>query len=159
MECATGARMSLDLILEFAHHLAVFSLVGVFFAEFFLLTQGDLRGRRLATVGRLDAAYGGLAGLIVIVGVSRVIWGDAGWQFYVMSWTFWVKMALFALTGILSIWPTRAILGWRKTAAANADYVVPDSEIGGVRGYFTASFAALAFIPIFAAMMARGIGL
>ena len=151
--------MSIDLILEFAHHLAVFGLVGVFFAEFFLLTQGDIRGRRLATVGALDGAYGGLAGLIVIVGVSRVIWGDAGWQFYVMSWTFWVKMALLVLVGILSIGPTRAIIGWRKAAASNPGYVVPESEIGGVRGYFTASFAALALIPIFAALMARGIGL
>lgn len=151
--------MSLDLILEFAHHLAVFSLVGVFFAEFFLLTQGDVRGRRLATIGRLDGAYGGLAGLIVIVGVSRVIWGDAGWQFYVVNWTFWVKMALFVLVGILSIWPTRAILSWRKAAAADPAYVVPDGEIGSVRGYFTASFATLALIPIFAALMARGMGL
>lgn len=151
--------MPTDLILEFAHHLAVFTLVGVFFAEFFLLTGGDLRGTRLATVGRLDAAYGGFAGLIVIVGVARVIWGDAGWQFYVMNWTFWVKMALFVVVGVLSIWPTRAILGWRKAAAADAGYVVPQGEIGGVRRYFTASFAALAFIPIFAALMARGIGL
>ena len=34
--------MSLDLILEFAHHLAVFTLVGVFFGEFGLLMQGDV---------------------------------------------------------------------------------------------------------------------
>jgi putative membrane protein len=151
--------MSLDLILEFVHHLAVFSLVGVFFAEFFLLTQGDLRGARLATVGQLDAAYGGLAGLIVIVGVARVIWGDAGWQFYVMNWAFWVKMALFLAVGLLSIQPTRVIIGWRKAASTDTGYTVPQSEIGGVRGYFLASFAALALIPIFAAVMARGIGL
>ena len=151
--------MSLDLILEFAHHLAVFTLVGVFFAEYVLLTQGDLHGPRLATVGRLDAAYGGLAGLIVVVGVARVVWGDAGWQFYVMNWTFWVKMALFALVGILSIRPTLVILGWRRSAEANRGYVVPAGEIGSIRGYFLASFAALALIPLFAAVMARGIGL
>lgn len=149
----------LDIILEFAHHLAVFGLVGVFFAEFFLLTQGDVGGARLNTVGRLDAAYGGLAGFIILVGVSRVIWGYAGWEFYVMNWTFWVKMALFVLAGALSARPTMAILGWRRTAASDPGYVVPAAEIAAVRGYFTAGFAALAGIPIFAALMARGIGL
>lgn len=149
----------LDIVLEFAHHLAVFSLVGVFFAEFFLLRSGDLRGRRLATVGALDGAYGGLAALVIVVGVARVIWGDAGWQYYVMNWTFWVKMALFVLTGILSIWPTAAILRWRRAAANDAAYVVPEAQIASVRGYFTASFAALAGIPVFAALMARGVGL
>src|SRR5690606_4735932 len=124
---------------------------------FFLLTQGDVRGMRLSTIARLDGAYGGLAGVVVIVGVSRVIWGDAGWQFYFLNWTFWVKMALFALTGILSIRPTLAILRWRRAARHDADFVVPQAEIADVRGYFTASFAALAFIPIFAALMARGV--
>lgn len=48
----------IDIVLELVHHLAVFALVGVFFAEFFLLTQDGLDGRRLRTVGALDAAYG-----------------------------------------------------------------------------------------------------
>lgn len=88
-----------------------------------------------------------------------MIWGDAGWQFYVMNWTFWAKMALFALVGLLSIRPTVAILRWRRRALAEPGFVVPAGEIGGVRGYFTASFVALAFIPVFAALMARGVGL
>lgn len=147
-----------DLVLEFIHHLAVFSLVGVLAAEFVLVAPG-LKGRRLMQVGALDGAYGGLAGLIVVAGFVRAIWGDAGWDFYAGNWVFWTKIALFILVGLISIGPTRAILGWRRAARADPGYVVPDEAVAALRPWFLAEFAVLALIPIFAAMMARGIGL
>jgi putative membrane protein len=150
--------LSLDLILEFIHHVAVFSLVGVIAAEFALIQPG-LTGARLQLVGRLDGAYGGLAALIILAGASRVIWGDAGWQFYVMNWTFWTKMALFVAVGVLSAAPTRRILGWRRKGAADPSFTVSPDEVASVRKFFYAQFALLFFIPIFAALMARGIGL
>ncbi|MEO6396359.1 MAG: DUF2214 family protein [Devosia sp.] len=150
--------MSLDLILEFVHHLSVFSLVGVAAAEFVLLAPG-LSGERLELLGRLDGAYGGLAALILIAGFARVLWGDAGWAFYVLNWVFWVKIGLFVLVGLLSIRPTLDILNWRRAAAGDPAFAVPADAIAGARRFFIAEFALLAFIPIFAAMMARGIGL
>jgi putative membrane protein len=148
----------LDLILEFVHHVAVFSLVAVIAAEFVLIVPG-LTGGRLRQAGALDGAYGGLAGLIVIVGVARVIWGEAGWEFYVYNWTFWAKMALFVAVGLLSIRPTMTIQRWRRAAIADPGFAVPAEAVAGVRGFFLAQFALLALIPIFAALMARGIGL
>lgn len=148
----------LDLILEFIHHVAVFSLVGVLAAEFVLIQPG-LAGERLSRVLVLDALYGGLAFLIVVVGVSRVIWGDAGWEFYVYNWTFWVKMGLFLAVGLISIGPTLAIQRWRKARGAEPGFAVAGEAVAGLRRYFVAQFALIAFIPIFAALMARGIGL
>ena len=148
----------LDLILEFVHHVAIFSLVAVIAAEFVLIVPG-LTGNRLQQAGALDGAYGGLAGLIVIVGVARVIWGESGWEFYVYNWTFWVKMALFVAVGLISIRPTMTILGWRRAARADPAFAVPADAVTGIRGFFYAQFALLALIPIFAALMARGIGL
>jgi putative membrane protein len=150
--------VSLDLVLELIHHVAVFSLVGVVAAEFMLIQPG-LTGPRLQQVGALDATYGGLATLIVIAGVARVIWGDAGWQFYVMNWTFWTKMALFVAVGLLSVPPTIQLARWRRMGRADPGFVAPAEGIAAVRKYFVAEFALLFFIPIFAALMARGIGL
>jgi putative membrane protein len=150
--------VSPDLILEFLHHVSVFGLVGVIAAEFVLIQPG-LAGKRLQQVGMLDGAYGGLAAIVVLAGASRVVWGDAGWQFYVMNWTFWAKMALFVAVGLLSIAPTRQIIRWRRAAQADPGYVVPANGIAAVRRVFVAQFVLLLFIPIFAALMARGIGL
>lgn len=150
--------MSLDLILELIHHVSVFGLVGVVAAEYALIRPG-LAGEQLRRVGRLDGAYGALAALVVLAGVARVIWGDAGWQFYVMNWTFWTKMALFVAVGVLSIRPTIAIARWRRAGAADPSFAVPAEAVAGLRRFFVAQFALIAFIPIFAALMARGIGL
>lgn len=150
--------MSLDLILEFIHHLAVFGLVAALGAEFALLQPG-VTGARLQQVGRLDGVYGGLAALVIIAGAARVVWGDAGWQFYVMNWVFWGKMALFVAVGLLSIRPTIEIARWRRAGAADPGFAVPADGVAGLRRFFIAQFVLIALIPIFAAMMARGIGL
>ena len=85
----------LDLVLEFAHHLAVFSLVGVIAAEFALIAPG-LAGARLRRAGLLDSSHGILAGLIVIVGFARVFFGEAGSAFYLGNPVFGLWEALGA---------------------------------------------------------------
>jgi putative membrane protein len=150
--------MSLDLILEFAHHLSVFSLIAIVAAEFVLIVPG-LGGAALARVGRLDSAYGGVATLIIVVGFLRVFFGDAGSGFYITNPVFWTKIGLFVLMGILSVPPTLAILRWRREAKTNPGFGAPADAVARVKRFFLAEFVVFAFIPIAAAMMARGIGL
>lgn len=150
--------MFIDLILAIAHHLLIFILAAALAAEFVLVRPG-LSGRDIKLVGHIDQAYGGLAGAVIVVGVLRVIFGLKGWEFYVYNWVFWAKMAAFAATGIISLLPTARILGWKKAAAASPGiYVVPDTEIAAVRRYVRLGVAVFLLIPLFAAMMARGIG-
>lgn len=143
-----------DLILAIVHHLLAFMLAGVIAAEAVLVRPG-LGRRGLALLGRIDAAYGALAALLIIIGASRVYFGLKGWQFYVYNPTFWAKMVAFAAVGLLSIAPTVRILRWRAAASSDG-YVVPDAEIIRVRGFIKAEAAVFALIPIFAAAMARG---
>ena len=77
----------LDLILAIAHHAAVFTYVAIFAAEFALIRNG-LSGPRVLQLGRLDAAYGGVAALVIVIGIIRVIFGAAGWEYYVGNWAF-----------------------------------------------------------------------
>jgi putative membrane protein len=76
-----------------------------------------------------------------------------------MNWTFWTKMALFVAVGLLSIPPTIQLARWRRAGRADPSFVAPAEGIAAVRKYFVAEFALLVFIPVFAALMARGIGL
>lgn len=149
--------MLADLVLAILHHVLVFGLFGLLSAEAILLRPG-LTGARLALLGRLDGFYGGVAGVIVGVGVGRVIWGLKGWEYYVTSWSFWAKIAAFAAVGIASIPPTLRILAWRRAAGRDESHVVPDGEIARVRRLVRAELALFALILVFAAMMARGIG-
>jgi putative membrane protein len=147
-----------DFLLAAFHHLAVFALVIVLGTELVLMRPGlDAAGvRRLA---RLDLAYGGLAGLVLVAGVLRVLFVAAGWDYYVGNWVFWTKMGLFALVGAISVLPTIAILGWRKRQATEPDFVPDTAELRRHRRLIHLEAGLLLLIPVAAAAMARGIGL
>ena len=146
--------MDIDLILASSHHLVVFLLVAIFAAEYALLRPG-LAGNRIGQLARIDAAYGGVAMLVIVVGVLRVIFGASGWEYYVSNYAFWAKMAAFLVMGLLTVPPTLAIRRWLK---AGQDYVVPAEEISANRRFIYLQAGVLVLIPIFAAAMARGYG-
>jgi putative membrane protein len=147
----------LDLVLAILHHLAVFTLVGIMAAEFALLRPG-LVGERLAFLGRIDSAYGAVAGLVLVAGFLRVFFGAAGAGYYLGNWVFWSKIGAFVLVGVLSGPATMAIARWRREAKASPAFEPGIDAVAGARKFLYAQIAVLALIPIFAAAMARGYG-
>jgi len=147
--------MPVDLLLTIAHHLSVFTLVGIFAAEFALLRPG-LSGPRISQLAKLDAAYGAVAGLVIVVGVLRVMFGAAGWEYYVSSHAFWSKMGAFLIMGLLTIPPTLAIRKWQGAFKADAGYSPDTAAIRSNRRFLHIQAGFLLLIPIFAAIMARG---
>ncbi len=149
--------MDWNLILACLHHLAVFTLVGIFAAEFALLRPG-LSGTRLGQLAKVDAAYGAIAVVVIAVGVVRVWLGGVDPMYYLTNHAFWGKMAAFLVMGLLTIQPTVAIRRWVKAAGGDADYVVPADQISRSRRFVHLQAGVLLLIPLFAAAMARGYG-
>lgn len=149
--------MDIDLGLAIAHHLAVFTLVALYAAEFALLRPG-LSGVRIGQLARIDAAYGAMAGVVIVVGIIRVMFGAVGWEYYVSNHAFWGKMAAFLVMGLLTIQPTMAIRRWLKASRSDGGYVIPETEIATSRRFVHIQAGVLLLIPMFAAAMARGYG-
>lgn len=147
-----------DLVLAIVHHLGVFTLAGLLLAEVVLL-RPNLSPERIRQLGSIDMAYGLVAMAIIVVGVLRVIFGDKGADYYLHNWAFWLKMAAFVVVGLLSVPPTVAILGWRRKLAADPNFSPDAGTIAGLRRVYIGEIAAFAFIPAFAAAMARGYGI
>lgn len=147
--------MNLDLLLAIAHHLAVFSVFGLLLAEVALLRPG-ITADRIRQLGFVDGLYGAASVLVVAAGVSRVVWGAAGWEYHAASWAFWAKMVAFVAVGVLSVPPTIAVLRWRRQLAADPGFSPGDDQVTVLRRFFTGELVAFAFIPTFAAIMARG---
>lgn len=148
----------LDLALAIAHHLAVFAVVGLLFYEMAVIRPG-LGGATLSRLGAIDIAYGIAAVLLLLVGPARVAFGLEGYQFYVFNPVFWGKIAAFALLGLFSIPPTRAIIRWRRAAAKEPGFSPDAGEIAGTRRFLMLEALMLVLIPVLAAAMARGFGL
>jgi putative membrane protein len=149
--------MTTDAWLAIAHHLAVFGLAGVIAAEWALvrraMTAADVR--RLA---RVDLAYGAIAAAVIVAGVARVIWGAKPAEFYTESATFWMKMTAFGAMGLLSIRPTIRYAGWRKALDGDPTALPSEEAVGWARRMINLQLAVFVLIPVFAALMARGIG-
>jgi putative membrane protein len=144
--------LDLDLTLAILHHFFVFALFGVLFAEFVVVRRGiDAPGA--ARVVAIDAWYGVLAALILIVGFSRAIFAAKGWDYYEHNAFFWAKIGTFVAIGILSVPPTLAFLKWRRAGASPTDAAVHQ-----VRRYLWMEVALFPLLPAFAAAMARGYG-
>ena len=145
--------LALDATLAVAHHLVVFSLVAVLVAEL-VLAHGPVDARRLQQLGRLDGAYGGLAMLTIVAGLSRAVYGAKGWSFYAGNPLFWAKIGVFVVIGLLSIVPTVRLARWRRSGT------LPDAAaLLGVRAWMRAQAVLIIAIPVLAVLMARGIGI
>jgi putative membrane protein len=141
----------LDLVLAVFHHVLIFGLFGVLFAEFILVRPG-LEPSTVRRIAAIDLWYGITAGLIILVGFSRAIFAAKGWDYYSHNLFFWAKLATFAIIGLLSAWPTLRYLRWRREGRA------PQAEIMQVRRLLWAQVALFPLLLLFAAAMARGFG-
>jgi putative membrane protein len=144
--------LDLDLVLAVLHHLFVFALFAVLFAELVSVRRG-MDATAVARVAAMDAWYGVLAGLIVIVGFARAIFAAKGWDYYLHNEFFWAKIATFVVIALLSIPPTLAFLRWRRTST-----LPTDKAVANVRRYLWIEVALFALLPAFAAAMAQGYG-
>ena len=147
-----------DLLLAIVHHLIVFGLAAVLAAELALMRSSTMSPQTVKLLGRFDFFYGMLAMAILVVGFVRVWFGAKGPDFYMHNHAFWAKIAAFAVVGLISIKPTMCILAWQKSLKANAAFVPTLPEIAKLRRWLLIELHVFALIPIFAAMMARGVG-
>jgi putative membrane protein len=147
-----------DLVFAVGHHLLIFALAAVLAFEIGAvkpaMTATDIR-----RAGRVDVWYGILAALIVIVGFARANLAAKGWAYYSVNYFFWAKIVAFAIVGLLSIWPTVALIRWRSALKADPGFLPSPSAIVTARRFLWAEVFFFALIPVFAAAMARGYGM
>ena len=144
--------LDLDLVLAILHHLFVFSLFAILFAEF-VSVRPSMDVSAVRRIQAMDNWYGVLAALILIVGFSRAIFAAKGWDYYAHNAFFWAKIGTFVAIGLLSIPPTLALLRWRRKSTSPTV-----AEVAKMRPYLWTQVALFPLLPAFAAAMARGYG-
>jgi putative membrane protein len=139
-----------DLSLAIGHHLLVFMIFGLLFAELVLVRPG-MNQMMVARVAALDRWYGVIAGLILIVGFSLALFAAKGWAYYAHNLFFWAKLVTFIAIALISVPPTIAYIRWRRANVAPGD-----AQVRPMRRWIECALFAL--LPAFAAAMARGYG-
>lgn len=140
------------------HHLAAFSLVAILAVEIALVRPG-IDAATIKRLGRIDLAFGIAAVAVLAAGSARVIYGIKGPAYYLGNWVFWTKMAIFALIGFLSIWPTLRIIAWGRLLKTDPKALPAAEELLQVRRMIHVEATLVLLLPILGAAMARGYGL
>jgi putative membrane protein len=149
--------MSVDANLAIFHHLLAFGLVGLLMAEWAVL-RGAISTESVRFLPKIDTAYGIVAVLLLVVGYLRLRYGIKGFAFYSGNPVFWLKIAFFLATGLVSIAPTIQFIRWGRALKAN-NALPSAAQWVRARRLITLELHLLAPVMIFAAIMARGIGL
>ena len=141
--------------LAIIHHLLAFGLVIMLAMELAYLRGDTVPVKRLTG---LDAGYGGVAVLVLLVGAARVVGGEKGWEFYQANPFFWAKIATFSAIGLLSIAPTIAFIRWGRAAKADPAFQPQAGDVRRMAGLVRIEVLLLLPLAAFAAAMARWAG-
>jgi putative membrane protein len=149
--------MIMAAFFAFLHHVAAFSLVAVLVVEFVLI-RGELT---VATARKLlvaDGVLGASAGVVLAAGLVRVFYFEKGGAYYFHDVPFLAKLALFVIVALISVYPTREFLTWRKAVKERRAPTVSERKIRTLRSLVHWELVGVVLIILCAALMAKGIG-
>jgi putative membrane protein len=149
--------LAMSATFAFLHHIAAFVFAAALAIEFVLI-RDELTLRNARTLLFVDAVLGAAAGAILVVGLLRVFFFEKGAAYYFHSLPFIVKLSLFAIIGLLSIYPTRKFLSWRGSIRQGVVPTLEPATQRAIRKVIHWELAGLVVLILCAALMARGIG-
>src|SRR3954471_6117065 len=141
----------------FVHHAAAFALVSALVIELVLL-RAELTLGTARILQKADMALGITAGLLLAVGLIRVVYFEKGAAYYFHNAAFIGKLSLFVALALLSIYPTVVFLSWKKSLDDERLPSAPPAQLRSLRRIVHWELAGVALILLCAALMARGIG-
>ena len=143
--------------LAFLHFAAVFGVFCTVFYEWmaFSRTPSLEDARRIQ---QCDRWYGACAMALLAIGFLRVVYFEKGAAFYFASPFFHLKIGLFVLVGLLSIYPTMKFIRWGKATRQGQPPVVSAKEFHTIRRLLGLELLLLFAVAMCASLMSRGLG-
>lgn len=145
--------MTIEILLKYLHFICIFGIVGALVGEH-LLFKTKMTRKELQRMFVLDSIYGLSAVLLLIAGFSLWFLVGKPADFYSKNPIFHLKIGLFVIVGLLSLYPTVFFMKNRK-GEGSEEIEVPKRIIMFIR----IELLLLFIMPLFASLMAKGIGL
>lgn len=148
--------MIINSIVAFIHFLAGFGVIAAVLIERVLLKQklSPAEAKRLRLI---DGVYGLSALLVLGVGFLRVFYFEKGSAFYFSNPMFHLKLSLFIVVGLLSIYPTVRFMKWKKLFKGNNILKLEDREFRNIKRILNIEIGLLVLLLFAASLMARGL--
>ncbi len=149
--------MTLEAILAYLHLLAILTMVVFISSEAALCRVQWLNAAVVERLAKIDLVYGVAAIMVLATGIARTVWGVKGTAWYWTNPLLHVKLTLFIVVGVISIFPTLTYMRWRKTLRASGK-LPAEADVKKTRRLVMVQAHLIALIPLVAVFLARGFG-
>lgn len=148
--------MIINALFAFLHFVAAFGIVCTLFFEWLTFSKNPTFAEA-KHIQQCDRWYGIFAGIILAVGFLRVYYFGKGSAYYFSNPFFLLKLCLFLMIGLLSVYPTITFIGWRKGIRAGQPPVISDQEFTAISLILKWELYFLAALVLSASLMAKGV--
>lgn len=141
-----------EVIITYFHYISFIVLFAALVMEHMLFkpTVDSHTAKRLASV---DAIVGISAAIVLLTGLLKVFMVGKPAAYYMHTWIFHVKLTVFVVVALLSIFPTIKFIQNRNTPeGSNATYPAVIKHI------LRLEMALFLLLPLLGVLMARGYG-
>ncbi|HEY2627596.1 MAG TPA: DUF2214 family protein [Usitatibacter sp.] len=149
--------MWLDATLAYLHFISIFVLFSYLIVELVTI-KGEMDEAAIRRIARADIIYFLAAMLVLGTGMLRLTFGAKGPDYYLEWWPIYAKVGTFVVIGVLSYFPTRTYIRWKRLVIQDPGFKVPPEEQRTVRRIIMVELHLAALIPVFAVIMSRGLG-
>ena len=149
--------MTLEAILAYLHLLAILTMVVFIASEAALCRVEWINAAVVERLAKVDLVYGIAAITVLATGVARTWWGVKGTAWYWTNPLLHIKLTLFIVIGVVSIFPTLTYIRWRKGLRVSGA-LPAEAEIRKTRKLVMVQAHLIAVIPLVAVFLARGFG-
>ena len=151
-------EVSASAVVAYVHYLGIIICFGALMFERIML-KINLSKNETISIIIADIIYG-IAGLaILITGILRVKYFGQGGEFYTSNPIFWVKVSLYILIGLISLYPTTTYILWAIPLSKNKLPIISENLVERFKLIIMTELVGFAIIPFMATLMSRGIGL
>ena len=148
----------MEIIIPYLHYLSIMVLMGSLITEHLFLKPG-INAQQVRLLTGIDLVYGIAAILVLGTGLLRWFVYGKGSEFYLSNPLFHIKLTLFVLMGVLSIFPTLKFLKWKKQFRRGEDPDISSRAVKRQLMFIRIELLLVAVIPLLAVMIARGKGM
>ena len=143
------------ILIPYLHYIGIMALMGSLISEHLIL-KPSIKKDQIKSLATVDLIYGLSVILVLATGLLRWFVYGKGYDFYMSTPLFHIKLTLFIVLGILSVFPTIKILKWKKQIKRGEEPEITEKGVKKLLMYIRIELLIITIIPLLAVLIARG---
>ena len=146
-----------EIFLAYTHILGILIVFIALFVEHMVISK-DMTLKEMKRLTKADSWYGMGAIVMLITGFARIYLVGKPSDYYWSHHLFLIKLGIFTVAGLLSIYPTIQFIKLNKKMKAEGQTEFTWTESSKFKGIVRLQLGLLLTLPFLANMIARGMG-